>query len=384
MISGLRRGALTALSLLAFAVGPALAAPRTFVASYGSDANPCSVNAPCRSFAAAIALTNATGEVIVLDSAGYGPVTIAKSVSLIAAPGVYAGISVFSGIGIDVEAGGADKVVLRGLSINGQGGAIGIVVGTSGQVHIESCTISGMANQGIEATLGSYVRVANSTIRSNGQDGIFFTGAGTLAIEDTSIVRNTRHGVWINDAAKALIRGLRSGDNVFEGLFVAQTTGTGIVTVSDSDFTNNGRIGVKLWAIPSGGSPFLGVSLNNVSSNRNFDNGVEIIGDAKGNVNATINDSQLTFNGSYGVASSGSGIALVTVNRSAVNDNGAVGVYAAGSSGVIVALNNNNIARNGVNDIERIAPAVVRTFSNNALTGLGSDVSGSLTGASPH
>jgi hypothetical protein len=383
MISRLFRSACL-LPLLASVAGPAPAAPRTFVASYGNDVNPCSVAAPCRSFAAAIALTNATGEVIVLDSAGYGPVTIAKSVSLIAAPGVYAGISVFSGIGITIGAGATDRIVLRGLAINGQGGSIGIAVGTSGQVHVESCVISGMGNQGILATLGSYVRVANTTIRSNGQDGIFFTGAGTLAIEDTSIVRNTRHGVWINDAAKAMIRGLRSGDNVFEGLFVAQGTGTGTVTVSDSDFSGNGRIGVKLWAIPSVGSPFLGVSMNNVSSNRNFANGIEIIGNSPGNINATINDSQLTFNGSYGVASSGSGIALVTVNRSAVNDNGAVGVYAAGSASVIVALNNNNIARNAVNDIERISPAIVRTFQNNALTGNGSDVSGSIANVSPH
>jgi len=49
-----------------------------------------------------------------------------------------------------------------------------------------------------------------------------------------------------------------------------------------------------------------------------------------------------------------------------------------------VALDDNNIAKNGVNDVEQIAPAVVRTFGNNALSGLGSDVSGTLTGASRH
>jgi hypothetical protein len=34
---------------------------------------------------------------IVLDSAGYGPFAINKSISIIASPGAYAGISVFSG-----------------------------------------------------------------------------------------------------------------------------------------------------------------------------------------------------------------------------------------------------------------------------------------------
>ena len=49
-----------------------------FVASTGNDAAACSLAQPCRGFARAIAQTSAGGEVIVLDSAGYGPVTITK------------------------------------------------------------------------------------------------------------------------------------------------------------------------------------------------------------------------------------------------------------------------------------------------------------------
>ena len=109
-----------ALSLFA-ATGAATTAKRTFVASTGNDANPCSLTAPCRDFARAIMQTSIGGEVIVLDSAGYGAVTVTKSVSIIAPPGIYAGISVFSGDGVTVNAPGA-TVVLRGLSINGQGG----------------------------------------------------------------------------------------------------------------------------------------------------------------------------------------------------------------------------------------------------------------------
>jgi hypothetical protein len=69
---------------------------RTFVASTGNDANACSIAAPCGGFARAITQTSAGGEVIVLDSAGYGVVTITQSVSIIASTEVYAGISVFS------------------------------------------------------------------------------------------------------------------------------------------------------------------------------------------------------------------------------------------------------------------------------------------------
>jgi hypothetical protein len=48
----------------------------TFVSGNGSDSNPCSIAAPCRSFAGALAQTSTGGEIAVLDTAGYGAVTI--------------------------------------------------------------------------------------------------------------------------------------------------------------------------------------------------------------------------------------------------------------------------------------------------------------------
>ena len=92
--------------------GASATAQRTFVASTGNDANPCSLPQPCRGFARAVSQTSPSGEVIVLDSAGYGPVSIAKSVSIIAPPGVYAGVTVpAGGIGIDVFTPGVTVVI---------------------------------------------------------------------------------------------------------------------------------------------------------------------------------------------------------------------------------------------------------------------------------
>ena len=89
----LRRTLALALFILT-STDAAATAQRTFVASSGNDANVCSLTLPCRGFAAAVAQTTAGGEVIVLDSGGYGPVTITQSVSLIAPAGVYGGITV--------------------------------------------------------------------------------------------------------------------------------------------------------------------------------------------------------------------------------------------------------------------------------------------------
>ena len=119
------------------ALASAEAAQRTFVASTGNDANPCSLAQPCRGFAAALNQTDVGGEIVVIDSAGYGVFTTDRSVSVIAPPGVHAGVSVFSpSNGITVDGPGA-KVVLRGLSINGQGGAIGIWMRNGTELHVE-------------------------------------------------------------------------------------------------------------------------------------------------------------------------------------------------------------------------------------------------------
>src|SRR6476660_10136935 len=57
-------------------------ASRTWVSGVGDDANPCSRTAPCKTWAGAISKTAACGEIDALDPAGYGAVTITKSITL--------------------------------------------------------------------------------------------------------------------------------------------------------------------------------------------------------------------------------------------------------------------------------------------------------------
>ncbi|HEY2798280.1 MAG TPA: right-handed parallel beta-helix repeat-containing protein [Thermoanaerobaculia bacterium] len=91
---------------------------------------------------------------MVLDSGGYGAVTINQAVSLEAPDGIYAGITASSGDAITVAAGVNDVVVLRGLTLTGTSAAgNGINVVTAATVHVEHCTIRGFsAGNGILAT----------------------------------------------------------------------------------------------------------------------------------------------------------------------------------------------------------------------------------------
>src|SRR5262245_62730777 len=118
--ASMTRIALSAVTASLLAVGlnsAAQAAPnRVFVAAQGSDANPCTFAQPCRTFQHAHNVVAAGGEIDVLDPAGYGALTITKSIS-IQGHG-FSGMTVVSGNGITINAGATDSVSLNGLLID--------------------------------------------------------------------------------------------------------------------------------------------------------------------------------------------------------------------------------------------------------------------------
>jgi hypothetical protein len=175
---------------------PALAtAQRTFVASYGSDANPCSIGQPCRTFAAAIAQASAGGDVVALDSAGYGPFTVDRAITIQAAPGVYAGVSAPSGAAVQVSAGASDKVVLRGLTLNGLGtGGVGIAfTGGGAEVYVENCVISNFSSAGILSFFPIHVQ---DTVVRDSVIGIQIDNAGTTVTATLDRVRLQGSSLW--------------------------------------------------------------------------------------------------------------------------------------------------------------------------------------------
>jgi hypothetical protein len=125
-----------ALLAFGFSAAPAQAGPnRTWVSGHGTDSGGCPVTAPCRTFAFALTQTAAGGEIDVLEPAGYGPVTITKSISIVNDGVGTAAIGVESGNAITINASGLfDFVHLRGLTIEGHPG-FGVSVGNGIQFN---------------------------------------------------------------------------------------------------------------------------------------------------------------------------------------------------------------------------------------------------------
>ena len=230
--------ALAALALCAIAflgAAPARAQlDRTAVSFHGSDANSCAPAAPCRSFARAMSQTNANGELLVLDSAGYGPFTIDRSVSIQAAPGVYAGVTAASGYAVYLSLPASGKAVIRGLTLEGLGTGTAGIYGFAGIVHIENCVVNGFVS-GI--VVGGYTATISDTeVRNNTTNGIIVANAGNRAIlERVRIKNNGTWGLIVQDSAKATIR-----NSVVSGHFgglLAVFNGT--LHVENSESTRN-------------------------------------------------------------------------------------------------------------------------------------------------
>jgi hypothetical protein len=223
---------------------------RTFVAHDGVDNPACSPVAPCRSFTAALAATSSNGEVIVLDSAGYGAVTIAKAVSIIAPAGVYAGISVSSGNGVTVNAGASDKVVLRGLTINGQGGSNGIAFLQGAELNIEDCAIANLGTDGlVVSAANSSVIVKNSVFRDNAANGVSLLGGSVRAtLDGIQLINNGASGLYaLNFATAVVTSSVISGNLVGlqgDGPAISITT----IVSSHNKISRNGT-GIKAQAI---------------------------------------------------------------------------------------------------------------------------------------
>ena len=175
---------------------PAFAAlPRVFVSGLGTDTGGCGVNAPCRNFAYALTQVTVGGEVIALDTAGYGSFTIDKSISVIAAPGATAFVSSSSLNAITINAAATATVTLRGLAITSSGATVGIKFQSGQSLNVENCLISGFSaggSSGIDFTRASssdnpHIHILNSTFRRN-YYGIY--AINTTAFTPTSVSVN--------------------------------------------------------------------------------------------------------------------------------------------------------------------------------------------------
>jgi Right handed beta helix region len=183
-------------------------ATRTWISGVGDDVNPCSRTAPCKTFAGAISKTAPGGIINCLDPGGFGAVTITKSMTFDCTATL--GSMLSSGtFAITVNAQPTDKIVLRGLDLNGAGATLGtnaINIVQAASVSVYNCRIANYSNAGILVSNSSNninVLVSGSQIVNVNNAGILVLnsgGADKLDVIDTTITGIGNVGIDVSGA----------------------------------------------------------------------------------------------------------------------------------------------------------------------------------------
>jgi len=311
------------LAATVFYVTPAHAqASRTWVSGVGDDVNPCSRTAPCKTFAGAISKTAPGGEINCLDPAGFGAVTITKSIT-IDCTGTLGGILASSTTGVILNGAGI-IVSLRGLEINGGPpnlpGVNGIrfLQGTS--LTVEDSTIYnflGASPNGfgiiVNATSGAEkLVVSNTTIRNNGASnlggGIMIraTGSATVraSLHNVRMVNNSGSGFMVDTTGNTSAAGvtvtmedvLLSGNSV-HGISVLTPFGTtsSAIMVNGSQIDNNAFTGIST----NGGTSIVRVGGTTITGNAG---GIQAVG---GSQILTFGNNRLVGNNTTGAPNDG-------------------------------------------------------------------------------
>jgi hypothetical protein len=223
------------LTLLAGALAPVpMSAPayaqntRTWVSGLnGDDTNPCSRTAPCKTFAAAISVTDTNGEINCADAGGFGTLTITKSIT-IDCTGTFGGILAAGTDSITINLSASPdplrSVVLRGLSLNGSGGGgqsglRGVSILSASVVTLEDMVIMNHAQQGVAdvRTPPGKLFIKNSVIRNNAGVGIAVAATGgtnVVSIENTHSINNLYGVATGNGNQIKITRSVFSGNSV--------------------------------------------------------------------------------------------------------------------------------------------------------------------------
>jgi hypothetical protein len=251
------------------AFSAAQAQTRVFVAAQGSDGNPCTFAAPCRTFQHAHDVVAANGEIDVLDPAGYGTLVISKAISIQGHD--FSGMTVGSGgTGIVINAGINDVVHLRGIIIEGAGvGQNGIYFITGKALTIDSVVVRNFTGSGIALgpTVVTAIAISNTYVSRTGINGInTVSGCGiyvqpgpvqgqivTAIFNRVEVYGSGGHGICIfgdlstNSFLRATLIDSVAAHNASAGLAALSTIAGGAITdveVTRCTFTTNGAAGI--------------------------------------------------------------------------------------------------------------------------------------------
>jgi len=236
---------------------------RSWVASFGSDGNPCTRAQPCATFAHALSQTNANGEINCVDQGDFGGLFITKSIT-IDCEDVQARLSASSGnVVVVVDAQPTDIVVLRGLDVSGTSAVqmdFGIDVDEPAIVRIEKCVVhdtnfGGIRIRSLNASQTTEVSISDTVVVNN---GISQSGAGILITPQAA-----------GNVMKVVLNRVEARNNFF-GIKVdgSQASG-GVVNLTIRDSVSSGNTANGIVATTPAAGPAIIMMIDRSTSSHN-------------------------------------------------------------------------------------------------------------------
>ncbi len=224
---------------------------RAYLSTSGKDTNPCTLTAPCRLLPAALAATQDSGEVWILDSGNFNAskVSVSQSVTILAVPGAIG--SLYTSNDNALEISGTVSVTLRNIAFRKAGGDLGagVYVGSGTvQLLVENSDFTGISGGGIVWQPGAsgQIGVHHSTFRNNGT-GITLSGAGANAVIDhcniVGLRSPTATGTAVSTFASNVVISHSSITHSYYGIIA---NGGANITLEDNIIADN-TVGVEFF-----------------------------------------------------------------------------------------------------------------------------------------
>jgi Collagen triple helix repeat (20 copies)/Right handed beta helix region len=347
---GMRAGLLAVVVLTVALMLPTSAfatSAETWVSGTGKDSGTCTVAVPCASFAYAIGETSAGGEIDVLTSGSYGPVTITEPITIFAS-GVTAAVDFAGdseGIFVDLTAPSETPtpsntgVVLHGLDIDGGGTGTDAIFDDLGDVDIEDCDLYGFAQIGAglgdlnTSKIENTMTVKDSTINGGTlgvrtfQSSGLHSGYPDQVVLDNDLIENASSaGVFTRDGEGQLTADhdlIQGNDIGFEA-----DTGPASYMLENDEIDDNTGAGVFIYGPGAGVSQLV---LDSDQINDNAGGGITLAND-EFPMDALLDGDDIDYNTGDGLDVDGTLASTpVSVSNSSLSGNTATGVLADGA-----------------------------------------------------
>jgi hypothetical protein len=302
--------AATSLAAMLIAAPAQAQVAQTFVSAAGSDSNNCAdVATPCLHFQNAVNATAPGGEVVALNPADYGPMTINQPITINGQGWAYVAPAA-GGTAITINANSGDAVTLRGLVLDGSAatntnGTNGVVLNSGRRLTVTNCIMQNFSDAGVGPLgRGILMQPTSGTLSFDISYTTFLSNSFAIEWEPPSGSPNAigviDHVTAVDGGAIGFETDNAAGGSVFAAISNSVTSSTGIGIYADNQSS------------PS----TITVSIENLTATDNFE-GVT----AWGTSNVQLSRSVITGN-TYGITNNTQPNTFYTYNDNQISQNG--------------------------------------------------------------